>query len=99
MESLEKEKPVDVIKRCRMYPYSAVGLVRATLKKGQYRGTGCLIGPNIVLTCAHNCFNVPAKKYFSNMEFIPAPIIQSVKGASLIEKGFKVKEVLIPEEY
>ncbi len=39
------------------YPYSTIGLVSGKLNNLIYFGTGCLIGKNIVLTCAHNCFN------------------------------------------
>ncbi len=35
------------------YPSSAVG---AVVSKDGSIGTGCLIGPNIVLTCGHNCY-------------------------------------------
>ena len=39
------------------YPYSAVGIIRG-YKNGAVAiyGTGSLIGPNLVLTVAHNCF-------------------------------------------
>jgi V8-like Glu-specific endopeptidase len=38
------------------YPYSAIGVVHSIRNGRQVIGTGCLIGPNLVLTCAHNCF-------------------------------------------
>ena len=36
------------------YPACAIGKVRTS--RGS--GTGCLIGPNIVLTCGNNCYDI-----------------------------------------
>ncbi len=41
-------------KELRDYPKSAIGLI---VSKEGVCGTGCLIGPNIVLTCASNCYS------------------------------------------
>ncbi len=36
------------------YPMTSIG---AVVNQEGTTGTGCLIGPNIVLTSAHNCYN------------------------------------------
>lgn len=36
------------------YPHSAICKLRMTFPDGQYVGTGFYIGPNLILTCAHN---------------------------------------------
>ena len=50
----------------KKYPYSCVGLILGKFteqKEGEefvdksFRGTRFLIGPNIILTCAHNAYN------------------------------------------
>jgi V8-like Glu-specific endopeptidase len=43
------------------YPYSAVGMVLSKTKHCKIIGTGCLIGPNIVLTCAHNLYDTKSR--------------------------------------
>ena len=60
-------------------------------KKFRSHGTGCLIGPNLVLTVFHNC--TPRKqKIDMEIEFIPAPIQK--RGG----RGFKVIEKYLPEQ-
>ena len=41
----------------RKYPYSCIGLITGRFDDKYYSGTGCLIGPKIVLTCAHNVYD------------------------------------------
>jgi hypothetical protein len=62
-------------------------------------GTGCLIGPNVILTCAHNVFQVKTKKYHTGIEFIPAPIARELNSREYAGKGFKVREIIVPEQY
>lgn len=62
-------------------------------------GTGSLIGPNHVLTCGHNCFYAEQKQDHKNIEFIPSQIVREVKGDKYSGVGFKVKEVLLPDQY
>jgi V8-like Glu-specific endopeptidase len=50
---LRGEGPNSEIKP-EQYPYSAIGLVRKVKGSKIFCGTGCLIGPKTVLTCAHN---------------------------------------------
>lgn len=68
MEFLGKmEKgPIDFTNKAHEYPFSPVGMI---VSKKMYRGTmhlcigtGFLIGPNIVLTCAHNVYQVDIRK-------------------------------------
>ena len=39
--------------------------------KNNFFGSGCLIGPRMVLTAAHNCYDRASKKESKDMEFIP----------------------------
>jgi V8-like Glu-specific endopeptidase len=39
------------------YPFSAICSLRMFFPSGQYAGTGCFIGPNVVLTAGHNLKN------------------------------------------
>lgn len=62
----------DTRKRIEMtseYPYCSIGLVFTPFGTG----TGCLVGRNIVLTCAHNCYNEKKKKKeeAKNLSFWP----------------------------
>lgn len=68
MEYLGKreKKPIDFTQQAHKYPFSAVGLVFSKKKINNMMvpciGTGFLIGPNIVLTCAHNVYQSNIKK-------------------------------------
>ena len=44
------------IKETKIYPYSPIGIVSGIIENKSCFGTGCLIRPNLVLTCAHNCY-------------------------------------------
>ena len=39
------------------YPFSSIGLIFGEINYKQCFGTGTLIGPDIVITCAHNCYS------------------------------------------
>jgi V8-like Glu-specific endopeptidase len=54
------------------YPYSSIGLVSCLLGDQKVIGTGCLIGPNFVLTCAHNVWSFREKRLGKNIIFSPA---------------------------
>ena len=56
------------------YPYCAIGKIKYATKQGIKQGTGFLIGPNIVLTVAHNCFDSFNEVNHENIVFIPAPL-------------------------
>ena len=80
------------VKNVDTYPYSAVGVIK-TKFGGKYfvHGTGCLIGPNIVLTVIHNCDPYGGNTAME-IEFIPAPIQK--RGG----KGFKVIKKYLPKQ-
>ena len=44
------------VKNTMKHPFSAIGLVSGLEGDQECFGTGTLIAPNIVLTCAHNCY-------------------------------------------
>ena len=60
-DRLSEQGPINIEARDK-YPYSAIGVVHGlkSINKGVLPtfGTGCIIGPNIVLTCAHNCYSL-----------------------------------------
>ncbi len=39
------------------FPYSAIGLLSLKYNQKSFSGTGFLVGPNIVLTAAHNLYD------------------------------------------
>ena len=57
-----------------------------------YFGTGFLVGPNIVLTCAYNCYDGFNQEKASEIIFYPA-----FNGS--MGKSFKVKAIHYPKEY
>jgi V8-like Glu-specific endopeptidase len=50
---LDKRREVSELQ----YPLCCVGAVVFDQGLDTYKGTGCLIGKNFVLTCAHNCYS------------------------------------------
>lgn len=46
----------------KIYPFCSIGLISSTFGFQSGQGTGCLISPNIVLTCAHNVYNRTRKQ-------------------------------------
>ena len=68
-----------------------MGLVTGKFGINFYHGTGCLIGPRIVLTCAHNIYD-PKFNEPTDLNFYPA-----VNGKD--GKGFPVKKFYYPPEY
>lgn len=45
------------------WPYSTHGKLIMEYSEGKYRGSGCLIGPNHLLTAAHNIYNHNTKEW------------------------------------
>ena len=74
------------------YPYCSVGLISG--KKGVhfFHGTGTLIGNNVVLTCAHICYEEKNEMKMNNMVFTPA-------ADGFFGSSYTVKEVHYPHEY
>ena len=56
----------------REYPYCCIGLITSKFEEETFYGTGCLIAPKIVLTCAHNIYNKTLKKTATELKFSPA---------------------------
>ena len=68
-----------------------MGLVSMKFPGSEDYGSGCLIGPRIVLTCAHNIYH-EKKKEATDVKFSPA--VKSNLGES-----FPVKNCYYPEEF
>jgi V8-like Glu-specific endopeptidase len=51
------------------YPYSCIGLITCLLDGQKVIASGCLIGPNHVLTCAHSLWSFKEKKMGKNVVF------------------------------
>jgi V8-like Glu-specific endopeptidase len=50
-----KDEPMQRVQDTNRSPYNAVGLIRMEWNDGEtYYGSGALVAPNLVLTCAHN---------------------------------------------
>ena len=58
----------------RKYPYCCIGLITGQTKGARFKGTGFLIGPNIILTCAHNCYSRKSEEKCHNLKFFPGLI-------------------------
>ena len=80
------------IENTRGYPYRCIGQIVGKFGNLQYKGTGCLISPNIVLTCAHNIYKRKLKQKVNDMKFKPG-----FNGK--VGKFFNVKKAYYPEEY
>ena len=78
------------------FPYSVHGLVRVDRGNGSYRtGTGILIGPDLVLTAAHNiCDYEETKQKYASIEFIPG-----INEEETPFGIFKVVESYVPDEF
>ena len=78
------------------FPYSVHGLVRVDPGNGSYiTGTGILIGPDFVLTAAHNIYDVKgSKQKYASIEFIPGINEQEIPFGI-----FKVVESYVPSEF
>lgn len=72
------------------YPYSSIGLVSCEMGEQQVVGTGCQIGGNFVLTCAHNVWSFREGKAGKGITFLPASRQKGV--------AFEAKKIYIPEE-
>ena len=64
------------------------------------KGTAFLVAPNILLTCAHNVWDLPSKKFTTNLRFFPG-----LHGKVRLTDGFKVEEkegrpvIFVPRQY
>jgi V8-like Glu-specific endopeptidase len=76
-----------------------VGIVASRTSTDLIVGTGSLIGPNVVLTCAHNVFQKKIKKDHTDIEFLPASIAREMKNSYDSGQGFRVKKAIVPSQY
>lgn len=76
------------------YPYSAIGYVTGKFKDTFFYGTGCLIAPNIVLTCAHNVYDRSSKEEAIHLQFTPG-----LNGKIGTVAGSNVTKVQFPKEF
>lgn len=73
-------------------------MIVSTRKARTIIGTGSLIGPNLVLTCAHNCYDAVKKQMYDEIRFIPSCIETEVRRDQLENDnlGFKSSYIYIP---
>lgn len=76
------------------WPYSVHGLVSLNLNGQEECGTGTMIGPNIVLTAAHNIYCHKHKVHAKELEFSPG-----VDGKLFPYGSCKVEKYFVPSEY
>lgn len=52
------------------YPYSCIGLIIVSYKDRVKFGTGCLIGPNLILTTASNVYHKDSDEHPEEIRFV-----------------------------
>ena len=76
------------------YPISAIGLLKSDFGKGYFLyGTATLIGPDIILTCAHNVYSPVLKKKAEYITFY----MDLTNGHFLKES--QIETFIYPDEY
>ena len=60
------------VENTREYPYCCIGIVTTKFSQWTSNGTGCLIAPRIVLTCAHNIYSRDSNEEAMEVKFSPA---------------------------
>ena len=88
---LEECPQVDV-QDAQKYPYCCIGLLTFRLGPSVYFGTGFLVGPSTVMTCAHNCFDRFFEREFEDIKFSPAA--EHGNGSS-----YQVRRMIYGDEY
>jgi glutamyl endopeptidase len=76
------------------FPFSALGMLYYQMGNTVKQGSGAIIGPNLVLTCANIFYENNQKYDTSNMTFIPG-----FDGRNKPFGELRIKEVHYPEEY
>ena len=80
------------VEKVGQYPYCCIGLINGKFGVTNYHGTGCLIAPRIVLTCAHNLYQRKSKKEATEIKFTPAA--NKNKGES-----YEVADYFYPDQF
>ena len=80
------------VKNKRQYPFSAIGLIAVKSNNADVFGTAFLIGSNLALTYAHNCYDEKERREYKKPMFFPA--LNGFRGDLC-----KVKKIYYPEEY
>ena len=83
-----------MVRNTHEYPYSAIGLIIMYFNEIPSYGTGFLIGPNLALTCAHNCYDEKKRIEAKKLKFLPA-----LNGPSGKIHTVGVRKVCYPNEY
>ena len=66
----KEEKKIEIQKPILNYPLSAIGLLKSDFGNGYFLfGTATLIGPSVILTCAHNLYSPILKRKAQYMTF------------------------------
>ena len=75
-----------------MYRFSGALISTETSSGKSRKGSGILISPNMVLTVAHNLYDVDSRQTFKEIKFYPG-----LKG--MLEKASVVSDFFYPPEY
>jgi V8-like Glu-specific endopeptidase len=100
----KSHKPLNSVKdkreryfKTKSFPQSAIGVVLIKHSENETTwGTGVMIGPDIVLTAAHNVYNdaEPVRKKYANIKFIPG-----INGNEAPFGEIKIEDIYAPEAY
>lgn len=78
----DQRSPVSEASRSR-FPYTAIGYVTSNWSDGTAtRGTGALIGDNVVLTAGHNIYDVVEDRFATSITFTPGRWSRTGTGAA-----------------
>jgi hypothetical protein len=74
-------------------PHSLIGLIKGlTSEEEAFYGSGILISPDLVLTCAHNLFHPELKTENKNLEFYPRQYGE-------LEKAYEIQSSFYPQAF
>lgn len=82
------------------YPWHTIGFVHVTFGLNNFRASGSLIGPQTVLTNAHNLYNSGMGGYFTELKFYPGQYQESE--GSMVIRPYGHREAvdgIVSQEY